>query len=1308
MGQHMWKPIMVSTLAIIGLVLIVIQPVNAVERHVPSQYQTIQEAVFASKAHGDVIIVSPGTYTEEIRFYYNFDITIRSVNPDDPAKVETTIIVAPSGNSVMNSRGSYGFYHAFNFVHTNYEHKNTLISGFTITGGGIDCDKSAPVITKNVIRDCKTYGIMGGAPTITQNVIRNNEKGGVAYCSGAISYNSITNNSGSGLSCCSGPISHNTITGNSVFSLYASGDGGGGLQSCSGIISYNFISGNIVKSEDGSGYFYESYGGGLNRCDGTICNNIISGNLAISHLGCSYGGGLALCNGTITNNTITGNCAVSYKISQNGYPEELSWSGYGGGLYNCDNAICKNNIIAFNWAKADPETTCDDHESFNFIGDPLFISTGGWSKYNPSNTDNDIWVDGVYHLQAQSPCINAGDNTAITGFATDIEGNSRIIGGIVDMGAYEQMPPIYYTLVINVVGKGTVANVNGSYQSGDIVNLTATPDSGYLVKSWQGTDNDLSTANINHVTVNSDKVVMVEFEPVQPTYTLSTSVFGELKGAIIPMNGIYQEGTVVKVTAVPSPGYRIKSWYGTKNDSVPEATKEIVIDSNKTIKVEFEQAEFAYLMGYFASRGNQAGIYWFNFITGEQKLIEYINTNNYNLDYLVFCPKDRYLLGVGGYSFYKFKIDSIPSNQFITSNKASCVIGLDFNSDGDLYTLIRKYDHPFGYNPFSLDFQALIKIDTKTWSYLNYHRLSLPQLGAHAPFAIRNDDYAICANDVYGLIEINLHSGAITNLGLLTGILPNGTTILLDKIFWALDYDENGLLYGWDMGKILWRIDPETLYAVALSAKAEGASGAVSNAYGFTLIDETFAPKHSLSVTVNGGHGSVTPTTGSFAFGSVINLTAVPDFGYQIKTWTGSNHDSSKQNKNTITLYSNKTVQVQFEKIPLSLSTQVVSGLGTLNPQGGTQFYGTVVTLNATPKLGYRVKKWTGTDDDTSRNNSNTVTMISNKTVTVEFELITYVLTVNIVGNGIVPIGSGTYQPGEIVTINAQPALRHRVKAWQGTNDDTSKANTNTVTMDSDQAVTVEFEKIPAAVMSIKGGKAKPTSGVWGTGTFTLAGLLPDCPSDLNNVETIDFHFGPFQQSIPVNQFNLVGTTYKYQGNTGKISALALNLNKQTFILKAKKVNLGGLCNPVVVELDLGDYWTQAEYNIKNLSMKFLQGYADSVRVDSVKVTPTSLKAQGALAVQNTALDFSQYPMIVTWGNQEFIIPVGGFNKKDSSYRYKDAKGINGKVYVASIDMAKCTFSVIIRKADIEQTSGIVVFGIKFSEFNQTYDCSVP
>src|SRR5262249_53862468 len=43
---------------------------------------------------------------------------------------------------------------------------------------------------------------------------------------------------------------------------------------------------------------------------------------------------------------------------------------------------------------------------------------------------------GDLHLQSSSPCVNMGNNSYAPG-ATDLEGNPRIVGANIDLGAYE-------------------------------------------------------------------------------------------------------------------------------------------------------------------------------------------------------------------------------------------------------------------------------------------------------------------------------------------------------------------------------------------------------------------------------------------------------------------------------------------------------------------------------------------------------------------------------------------------------------------------------------------------------------------------------------------------------------------------------------------------------------------------------------------------------------------------------------------------------------------------------------------------------
>jgi hypothetical protein len=83
-------------------------------------------------------------------------------------------------------------------------------------------------------------------------------------------------------------------------------------------------------------------------------------------------------------------------------------------------------------------------------------------------------------------------------------------------------------------------------------------------------------------------------------------------------------------------------------------------------------------------------------------------------------------------------------------------------------------------------------------------------------------------------------------------------------------------------------------------------------------------------------------------------------------------------------------------------------------------------------------------------------------------------------GNGTVSPTSGTYNDGEIVTLSAIPDSGYRVLEWNGTDDDSSTSNTNTVIMASDKDVTVEFEQIPNP----------PSDGGSGGGCFVFTANL--------------------------------------------------------------------------------------------------------------------------------------------------------------------------------------------------------------------------
>ncbi|MCH8967091.1 MAG: hypothetical protein IID43_05395, partial [Planctomycetes bacterium] len=82
------------------IVLLVVAGASAGEIiRVPDDFATIQAGINAAQ-DGDEVVVSPGTYFENINFVGK-DITVRSVAPLDPFVVQWTVIDGRALNSVV-------------------------------------------------------------------------------------------------------------------------------------------------------------------------------------------------------------------------------------------------------------------------------------------------------------------------------------------------------------------------------------------------------------------------------------------------------------------------------------------------------------------------------------------------------------------------------------------------------------------------------------------------------------------------------------------------------------------------------------------------------------------------------------------------------------------------------------------------------------------------------------------------------------------------------------------------------------------------------------------------------------------------------------------------------------------------------------------------------------------------------------------------------------------------------------------------------------------------------------------------------
>lgn len=414
---------------------------------VPKDFASIQGAI-GSAAIGDTILVSPGTYYENINFLGKA-VTLKSTDG-----AEQTII---------DGFGQFAPVAAF----TNNEAPDSVLDGFTLTngsgfpinptvsyGGGIYINSASPTITNNIITNNTALTSGGGiyfennaSPNITHNRIHKNlahyNGGGVVcykHCDPVIHGNVILDNQamnqGGGLHCTwtSAPvITFNLIQGNS-----ANESGGGiyGEDTYSFVISSNIICKNLTKRHGGGVYCYKS--------SPKINNNMIHDNEA------DYRGGGVHCEEgntfpVLTNNTLYGNQA-----------------GVEGGAvaatYLADVKIL-NSILWHNTAPKGPEIWVGENAGF-----PAHLSIshstvkGGAASVHVEKgcfldwglvmyKDDPLFLDpanGDFHIGFDSPCINSGKTKTVTEIV-DFENDPRIHYGKVDIGADEFHTHLYCT-----------------------------------------------------------------------------------------------------------------------------------------------------------------------------------------------------------------------------------------------------------------------------------------------------------------------------------------------------------------------------------------------------------------------------------------------------------------------------------------------------------------------------------------------------------------------------------------------------------------------------------------------------------------------------------------------------------------------------------------------------------------------------------------------------------------------------------------------------------------------------------------------
>jgi len=251
---------------------------------------------------------------------------------------------------------------------------------------------------------------------------------------------------------------------NNTISYNAATNFGGGIycSNSSPIIVNNTITHNTAG--------WSGAGIQLDASSPTIANNIISeNNNTGSGFGGTQGGGIfcgASSSPMIVNNTIVRNNSASSVVTGGGIS-----CGAGSSPTIANNIIASNSQGIYSAGSPSVRYNClFNGNDLNYVGLPKGSGDLEQDPLLVSNTSN-------LHLQPGSPCLNTGDDTAVVADWPDIDGQARIKGTHVDMGADEYWPAP--TVII------TYPTTNTTYSTtSDSVTLAGTASDGTATVTW--------------------------------------------------------------------------------------------------------------------------------------------------------------------------------------------------------------------------------------------------------------------------------------------------------------------------------------------------------------------------------------------------------------------------------------------------------------------------------------------------------------------------------------------------------------------------------------------------------------------------------------------------------------------------------------------------------------------------------------------------------------------------------------------------------------------------------------------------------
>lgn len=592
-----------------------------------------------------------------------------------------------------------------------------------------------------------------------------------------------------------------------------------------------------------------------------------------------------------------------------------------------------------------------------------------------------------------------------------------------------------------------------SYSTGTVVDLIATPDTGWVFGYWTGSVADPSSATTT-VTMNNYKVVIAYFVEGR-TLDISSGTGGSVTE---PGEGLftYEIGTLVNLIATPDElGWAFDSWTGNV-DNPSSATTTITMNDNEVIVANFHSVPTHVLTVDSTAGGSVTE-------PGEGPF----HYNEGTVVNLTATPEEGWALDgwTGDVAAPSSATTTITMNEDESVTASFYEVPIYHLAVGSTIggSVTEPGEGVFDY--YAGTMVNLTAVPDTGWAFDGWVG-NVVDPSSPATVITMNQNELVTAKFVraYTLTISSGMGGSVTEPGEGVFTYKEGTVVDLTAI------PGSGQLFDY------WTGDVAHPYLATTSITIDQNKAVTAH----------FIKSYILALSSSDGGSITEPGEGIFVYkmGTVVDLTATPSFGRLFQIWSGNVADPLSATT-TITMNRDEVVVANFSGLTMRTLTMQVNGSGTTAPAVGEHDYavGTVVNILAVPAVGYEFVSWTG-DVASSTSEMTAVTMGTDKVVTANFSALPthYNLEIKVNGGGTTSpaIGEYTYPVGAVVNISAFPNPGWRFDSWTGGVAKPGSATT-TVTMNSAKTITANFSELTSGntlVIQVSGsGTTSPPPG---------------------------------------------------------------------------------------------------------------------------------------------------------------------------------------------------------------------------------------